>query len=138
MSFIGLTQFLFSLPKVMKNNLAFLSNKLCQDPLEQFFGCQRQRGGTSDNVLEFCCNTQALRIVDSFCRAPVRGNCCRKRVAESDVPKDTSTDLMPLSLHEGSQFSWTAEMNHAPGSYVYTMGNLCGEKATWRTKQLLR
>ena len=35
---------------------------LCQDPLESFFGCQRERGGTSDNpnVAEFCSNTQAL------------------------------------------------------------------------------
>ncbi len=33
--------------------------------------------GTSDNpsVSQFDENTQALRIVDSFCRGPVRGNC---------------------------------------------------------------
>ena len=78
LSFIGFVKFMFSLPEVKDNNLAFLSNNICQDPLEQFFGCQRQRGGTSDNpnVIEFCHNTQALRVVDSFCRAPVRGNCC--------------------------------------------------------------
>ena len=54
---------------------------LCQDPLELFFGCQRQRGGTSDNpnVLEFCQNSQALRVVDTFCRGPVRGNCRQKQ-----------------------------------------------------------
>lgn len=50
---------------------------LCQDPLENFFGCQRQRGRTSDNpdVKEYYQNTQALRVVNSLCRAPVRGNC---------------------------------------------------------------
>ena len=85
LSFIGLVEYLFSLPEVKKNKVAFLSNNICQDPIEQFFGCQRQRGGTSDNpnVLEFCHNTQALRIVDSFCRPSVRGNCRRKRESES-------------------------------------------------------
>ena len=68
---------LFSMPEVKGKKLVFLSGNLCQDPLENFFGCQRQRGGTSDNpsVQEFYQNTQALRVVNSFCRAPVRGNC---------------------------------------------------------------
>lgn len=59
--------------EVKQYNLAFLSNHLCQDPLENFFGCQRQRGGTGDNpsITEFYHNTQALRVVDSFCRGPV-------------------------------------------------------------------
>ena len=68
---------LMSRPEIIVNNVAFLSQNICQDPLENFFGCQRQRGGTSDNpnLKEFYQNTQALRVVDSFCRAPVRGNC---------------------------------------------------------------
>ena len=48
-SFIGLVKYLFTLPVINDKKLAFLSNNLCQDPLKQFFGCQRQRGGTSDN-----------------------------------------------------------------------------------------
>jgi hypothetical protein len=100
LSFIGLLKFLFSLPEVKDKKdqkLAFLSNNLCQDPLEQFFGCQRQRGGTSDNpnVLEFCQNTQALRVIDSFCRAPVRGN-CRK----SNRHKENNNSLIPLSKRQ--------------------------------------
>ena len=81
LSFIGLVEFLFSQSEVKEKKLAFLSNNLCQDPLELFFGCQRQRGGTSDNpnVLEFCQSSQALRVVDTFCRGPVRGNCRQKR-----------------------------------------------------------
>ncbi len=77
MSFIGLVNQIFSLPEVSGSNLALLSAHICQDPLENYFGCQRQRGGTSDNpsVSQFYENTQALRIVDSFCRGPVRGNC---------------------------------------------------------------
>ena len=39
-SFVELVQYLFSLNDVT----VFLSNRLCHDPLEKFFGQQRQRG----------------------------------------------------------------------------------------------
>ena len=76
-SLVGLVQYLFSLPCVQTNKLAFLSNNICQDPLENFFGVQRQRGGTCDNpsVGEFLKNTATLRVVNSFCRGPRTGNC---------------------------------------------------------------
>eukprot|EP00731_Ephydatia_muelleri_P018846 Em0011g886a len=50
-SFIGLVTYIFTLPGVT----SFLSEKINQDPLEKFFGCQRQRGGANDNptVTEF-------------------------------------------------------------------------------------
>ena len=72
-SFIEITKFAFTIPGVK----VFLSEKLSQDPLEKFFGCQRQRGGTSDNpnVAEFCKNTQALRVINSVCGDVSRGNC---------------------------------------------------------------
>ena len=59
-SFVELVRFLFTIPGVT----CFLSEKLCQDPLEKFFGCQRQRGGVNENptAQEFCKNTQALRV----------------------------------------------------------------------------
>ena len=88
-SFLDFIRLLFSLPDVKGKNLSFLSNRLClQDPLENFFGCQRQRGGTSDNpsVGEFQKNTQALRVINSFCRGPVWGNCRRtKRTHETGI-----------------------------------------------------
>ena len=64
--------YLFSLPGVK----FFFSERLSQDPLEKFFGCQRQRGGVNENptVEEFCQNTQALRVINTVCR-DVRGNC---------------------------------------------------------------
>ena len=73
LSFIELVSYLFTLPGVK----AFLSQKICQDPVEKFFGCQRQRGGTNENpnVADFCKNTQALRVIGNFCRPSVRGNC---------------------------------------------------------------
>ena len=81
---MNLVRYLFSLPEVCDQNLAFLSNNICQDPLEKFFGAQRQRGSTSDNpsVSEFLKNTGALRVVNSFCQAPRNGN-CRRNSAES-------------------------------------------------------
>lgn len=65
-SFVEMVRYLFTMPDVK----AFLSRRICQDPLEQFFGCQRQRGGTHDNpnAQEFLRNTQALRVVNSMCR----------------------------------------------------------------------
>ena len=64
-SFLSLVKFAFTILGVT----SFLSDKLCQDPLEKFFGCQRQQGGVNENptVREFCKNTQALRVVNSMC-----------------------------------------------------------------------
>ena len=72
-SFVELVKFIFSMPEVKEEKLAFLSINLSHDPLENFFGCQRQRVDTNDNPTgqEFCSNTQALRVVNSFCRNPV-------------------------------------------------------------------
>ena len=68
-----LVEYLFEQPDVK----SFLSQRLCQDPLENFFGCQRQCGTVHDNpnVHEFTKNTQALRVVNSFCKGPAKGNC---------------------------------------------------------------
>ena len=84
-SFVAFVQYLFSQPGVE----CFLSGKLCQDPLEKFFGCQRQRGGVNENptVHEFCSNTQALRVVNSFCQDVSRGN-CRGQIRKIDLEKE--------------------------------------------------
>lgn len=84
------------MPEVKEKKLSFLSINLSQDPLENFFGCQRQRGGTNDNptVQEYYSNTQALRVVNSFCRDPIRGNC--RGNATSQRGSLTSSDLNPI------------------------------------------
>ena len=71
-SFIEMTEYIFTIPGVK----VFLSNRICQDPLENFFGRQRQRGRVNEhpNALEFIRNTQALRIINTE-GATVRGNC---------------------------------------------------------------
>ena len=54
----------------------FLSEKIGQDPLEKFFGVQRQRGRVNENpsMHEFCQNTQALRVINSVCLNVKKGN----------------------------------------------------------------
>ena len=71
-SFVELVSYLFTIPGLK----VFTSNRICQDPLENFFGHQRQRGGVNHNptLQEFLCNTQALRVINNTCR-DVRGNC---------------------------------------------------------------
>ena len=72
-----MVKYVFSVPGIKEKGRALLSRNLCQDPLENYFGCQRQCGGTSDNpnALEYGKNTEALRVVNTLCRGPVRGNC---------------------------------------------------------------
>ena len=63
-SFVEIVQILFGIPGVNK----FFSGWLSQDSLEKFFGCQRQRGKSSENPNshDFCKNTQALRVINSL------------------------------------------------------------------------
>lgn len=83
-----LVRYIFNIPGVK----SFLSQRICQDPLERFFGCQRQRGRVHDNpnVSEFLKNTQALRVVHGLA-APKKGNC---RGGEQDRGKEN--ELQPL------------------------------------------
>lgn len=73
-----------------------LSEKICQDPLEKFFGCQRQRGCVNENpnVAEFVKNTQALRVCGNL-SIEIKGNnrgSSRKRVLTYDK-ENTSLSL---------------------------------------------
>lgn len=88
-SFVELVQYLFTLPGVK----VFLSEKLSQDPLEKFFGCQRQRGGVNDNpnAQQFFVNTQALRTINGICH-DVRGNCRGSKRPQS-IDSEQNTPL---------------------------------------------
>ena len=79
-AFVELVRYIFKFPGVKY----FLSERICQDPLEKFFGCQRQRGRVNENpnVAEFVKNTQALRVCGNLPRE-IKGNCrgsSKKRV----------------------------------------------------------
>ena len=90
LSFIELVEYIFTIPGVT----VFLSNRICQDPLENFFGQQRQRGRVNENpsVAEFLKNTQALRVVNTSC-ATARGNCRGKRKNKGDPLEVENTPL---------------------------------------------
>nr|MCH9717640.1 hypothetical protein [Gammaproteobacteria bacterium] len=79
------TKYIFTIPGV----ILFMSNRLC-DPLERFFGQQRQRGGTHANlnVSEFIKNTQALRVINTSCGS-IRRNC-----RGSDKNEDKNKDIL--------------------------------------------
>ena len=81
-SFVDLAKYLLSLPDVT----VFLSNRLCQDPLEFFFGQQRQRVRAHENptAQEFFKNTQALRVIHGMC-SNVRGNCRASTSTSEDL-----------------------------------------------------
>jgi hypothetical protein len=85
-----MANYLFAIPGVQY----VLSEKLCQDPLESFFGKQRAAGGRSDNptVKEFCLNTVSLRVQGSAALEPLRGN-CGKRPADGMTEKDLSEPI---------------------------------------------
>lgn len=88
-SFIDLIEELFKIDGVK----SFLSQKICQDPLENFFGCQRQQGAVNENpsVSEFLKNNQALRIIDFIQIETSKGN---TRGTDSDTFTVIS-DLLP-------------------------------------------
>lgn len=78
-SFVEMTQYL--LAKHSEDNLFLLSERFSQDPLENYFGKQRARGGRSDNptIQRSLQNAGALRIQKSLALDPVRGNSRKKR-----------------------------------------------------------
>lgn len=71
-SFVDLAKHLLALPGVK----FFLSERLSQDPLEKFFGRQRQRGraNVNPNVAEALKSNQALRVINSINLDTARGN----------------------------------------------------------------
>ena len=72
------------------SDLFFLSERISQDPLENYFGQQRARGGRNENPnLQQCLNNAAaIRIQKSLATDPVRGNCNRKRRLDMEVKID--------------------------------------------------
>ena len=85
----------------------FLSRNICQDPLEKYFGCQRQMGGTHTNPSskEFQKNTQALRVVNSFCREVVKGNCRgnKKQRKNDELDEEELNRPLPKRVKSGAK-----------------------------------
>ena len=87
-SFVELVPYILKIPGVRY----FLSEHLSQDPLENFFGCQRQRGRTNENptCAGFVKNTQALQVINSVAGDVPKGNCRGRKnkinVEEENIP----------------------------------------------------
>lgn len=84
---------------------SFLSEKLSQDPLEKFFGIQRQRGRTNENpnVTEFYKNTQSLRVIDTIWIKDITGNCrgCKRKSYDLESA-DLNKPLRKRRRHQSS------------------------------------
>ena len=106
-SLLGIVRAMFSMREVKGAKLAFLTQQLCQDPIENFFGCQKQRGGTSDNpnVKEFYDNTETIRYINSFCQGSIKGNC-----RGSDEPVSDAENA-PLPKRQRKTVAKTKKLN---------------------------
>ena len=76
--------------------IVLLSEQLSQDPLENYFGQQRARGGRNENPSLHQCvhNAAAVHVQKYMALEAVRGNCSRKRRLFSK--KEQSIDNTPL------------------------------------------
>ena len=74
-----MTKYLLSQPG--SDQLFFLSERICQDPLENYFGQQHSRGGRCDNpsIQESLRSAVAIRAQHSLKLDLVQGNCRRKK-----------------------------------------------------------
>ena len=92
-SFVEMVKYIFTMPDVK----SFLSQRICQDPLENFFGRQRQRGGVHDhpNAKQFTENTQAIRVINMIKFNTVKRGNCRgtKRTRDEVSVKENSAPL---------------------------------------------
>jgi len=72
-AFVEMARFLLKLPGVKY----LLSERFCQDPLEEFFSQQRVQGRRNDNPIasKFKKTTVSIRIQSSTATNPLHGNC---------------------------------------------------------------
>ena len=90
-SFVKMTRYLLS---QSGDDLFLLSERITQDPLENYFGKQRSRGGRCENPCFQDClhNAVAIRAQRSLELDRVQGNCRRKR----RLPSPEKIDATPL------------------------------------------
>ena len=82
-SFCEFIPYIFSIPGVS----CFLSCKINQDPIEKFFGVQRQAGRVNENpnVAEFIKNTENIRVIGGIFITNILGNCRGRKHDDLDI-----------------------------------------------------
>ena len=83
-----------------------LSEHFSQDPLENYFGQLRARGGRCQNPTVQACITsaQSIRVQGSMGMTPVSGNCSRKtRLFPSEIIDDTPLAKKSRSSSENKE-----------------------------------
>ncbi len=94
-SFIELTKYLLS---TAGDNVMFLSERVSQDPLENYFGQLRARGGgrnENPTVQQCVHHANAIRVQKSQALNPVRGNTGRKRALHDDEQPQIDDTPLP-------------------------------------------
>lgn len=66
---------------------SFLSSRINQDPIEKFFGMQRQAGRAHQNptVAEFIKNTETFRVISSIWIDDIVGNCRGRKSNDTNL-----------------------------------------------------
>lgn len=92
-SFVEMARYLLSQPGA--EGLFLLSERITQDPLENYFGKQRSRGRRCDNpnLKECLQNSVTIRAQKSLELDRVQGNCRRKRRLPDSCLEIDSTPL---------------------------------------------
>ena len=100
-SFVEMVRYLLSHPNAEGRYI--LSERFSQDPLENYFGKQRTKGGRNDNPTAKQCldNVSSLRLQGSVALDPVRGNCRQKRRL---FPTEPEIDNTPLPKRKKQKF----------------------------------
>lgn len=82
-SFVEFVPYIFKIPGVS----SFLSARINQDPIEKFFGMQRQAGRAHQNptAAEFLKNTETFRVISSIWVDDNVGNCRGRKSNDTDL-----------------------------------------------------
>lgn len=82
-SFVEFLPYLFSITGVT----SFLSARINQDPIEKFFGMQRQAGRAHQNptAAEFLKNTETFRTISAIWIDDIVGNCRGRRSNDTNL-----------------------------------------------------
>lgn len=93
MSFVGMARHILS--QTGEEKLSLLSERVSQDPLENYFGMQRARGRRCDNptLKESLQNAVAICAQRSLELDQVQGNCRWKRQLFNEPPVIDNTPL---------------------------------------------